>query len=79
MAHECPECGLRCHCGGDIDDLVFAGSKAEIACVHCDHNYEDDDEPYGCWRCDGFGIVPTNETDCVTGIQWMPCPACSGP
>ena len=21
--HACPECGLRCHCGGDIDDIPF--------------------------------------------------------
>ena len=21
MAHSCPECWARCHCGGDIDDL----------------------------------------------------------
>ena len=22
MAHECPECGCRCFCHGDIDDCV---------------------------------------------------------
>ena len=22
MAHECPDCGCQCHCGGDIDDLL---------------------------------------------------------
>jgi hypothetical protein len=40
MAHNCPECSLLCHCGGDIDDLVFEGTKYEAQCVHCDD--EDD-------------------------------------
>lgn len=34
--HECPECGLRCHCCGDIDDLIFSGSEYERLCTHCD-------------------------------------------
>lgn len=21
--HECPDCGEICHCGGDIDDIMF--------------------------------------------------------
>lgn len=39
MAHTCPECGLICHCGGDIDDIIFG---TEIYCSHCWP--EDDDE-----------------------------------
>ena len=35
MAHECPECGLTCHCGGDIDDLRLPDKAAETACTHC--------------------------------------------
>ena len=23
MAHECPDCYMVCHCGGDIDDIEF--------------------------------------------------------
>ena len=34
MAHECPECGLNCHCGGDIDDTEFQGG--EETCTCCD-------------------------------------------
>lgn len=40
MAHNCPNCGLRCHCGGDIDDLVFTDSEREAFCDHCK-----------CWNC----------------------------
>lgn len=41
MAHLCPECGCRCHCGGDIDDLVFENTLYEAHCQHCP--YDDDD------------------------------------
>jgi DNA-directed RNA polymerase subunit M/transcription elongation factor TFIIS len=37
MAHECPQCGLQCHCKGDIDDICF-GERYD--CDHC--GYEDD-------------------------------------
>ena len=44
MAHECPECGDRCHCGGDVDDLVFNDTRYEIMCKHCpDEGYEGDE------------------------------------
>lgn len=33
MAHYCPECGLLCHCKGDIDDLALRESDN---CNHCD-------------------------------------------
>lgn len=35
MAHECPECGSQCHCGGDIDDLLLPSRKYESQCEHC--------------------------------------------
>lgn len=35
MAHSCPECGLTCHCNGDLDDLLFAGSPEEENCTCC--------------------------------------------
>jgi hypothetical protein len=48
MAHTCPKCGLICHCGGDIDDLVFG---EDPCCEHCDTedewmslNYDEDEE-----------------------------------
>ncbi len=42
MSHECPECGLTCHCGGDIDDCCFSGTKHERMCTHCAEEAEDD-------------------------------------
>jgi len=37
MAHECPECGMLCHCGGDFDDINFGDGTAEaMNCRHCD-------------------------------------------
>ena len=43
MAHECQECGMTCHCGGDIDDICFSGTTYEARCTHCDGNEEDFD------------------------------------
>lgn len=43
MAHECPECGQACYCGGDIDDIVLTNTVAERNCEHCGV-FEDDDE-----------------------------------
>jgi len=39
MAHTCPDCGQVCHCGGDIDDIVF-----DIASKYCCHCEEEDNE-----------------------------------
>jgi len=41
MAHLCPECGMKCHCGGDIDDLCFDVSAKY--CCHCDNDDYDPD------------------------------------
>lgn len=50
MAHECPDCGLTCHCHGDIDDICFGlpGHNCDC-CVYDDeehdiYDYEDNDE-----------------------------------
>ena len=47
MAHECPECGCRCYCNGDIDDCLMPDKKAEMACICCDDydeaEYDDED------------------------------------
>lgn len=50
MAHECPECGLMCYCGGDIDDLCLNDEDDVIHCTHykkrdCD-GYEMSDDEY---------------------------------
>lgn len=58
MAHECPDCGVTCHCGGDIDDINFGEGEA---CEHCfdrlygekDEEYEEEDDFTPCNRCDG--------------------------
>jgi hypothetical protein len=34
MAHECPECGQVCYCGGDIDDVLLDDEDAAEQCVH---------------------------------------------
>jgi len=49
MAHNCPDCGLHCHCGGDIDDLLLNQEHFVLGCVHCPHDddeerWDDDDE-----------------------------------
>jgi hypothetical protein len=47
MAHSCHLCGHFCHCGGDIDDLVFDDSPAAGRCTHyrfCQFDEEDGDD-----------------------------------
>jgi len=49
MAHSCPECDAVCHCGGDIDDIIFEEGSA--TCTHCDDceendSYFEDDDYY---------------------------------
>lgn len=36
MAHECPDCGSMCHCGGDIDDCLLNCDGDVTNCTHCD-------------------------------------------
>ena len=36
MAHECPDCGLICHCHGDIDDICLNDEAAICECRHCE-------------------------------------------
>lgn len=38
MAHECPKCGMKCHCNGDIDDLLIYD---EPNCNCCEYSLED--------------------------------------
>lgn len=71
MAHECPICCSRCHCGGDIDDILFESLKYEALCEHCPDTDEHEDacevcfgygehgdEPHVCGHCDGTGVQP---------------------
>lgn len=34
MAHLCPECGMLCYCGGDIDDCQMDGTEDELGSVN---------------------------------------------
>ena len=36
MSHECPECGLLCHCNGDVGDLCLNLDESVNRCTHCD-------------------------------------------
>lgn len=46
MAHVCDNCGVKCHCGGDIDDLILSRG---YDCPCCENNDEDEDE--FCYVC----------------------------
>lgn len=49
MAHECPECGQICHCGGDIDDCLNNFDEDVMRCTHCpdkDEEEEEEEEAY---------------------------------
>jgi len=44
MAHECEECGMTCHCGGDIDDIHW-GTAVNCMCAYSEWGcgkYDDD-------------------------------------
>ncbi len=46
MSHECPDCGLICHCGSDIDDCCFNHPVNVLACQHwreCEKKYNNDE------------------------------------
>jgi hypothetical protein len=45
MAHECPDCGLTCYCGGDIDDCEWEGTPEQMACRHCVGSGHEDEDP----------------------------------
>jgi hypothetical protein len=47
MAHECPDCGLICHCHGDIDDILMDTDDNYVKCTHyleCQQDEDEDDE-----------------------------------
>lgn len=84
MAHECPDCGLTCHCGGDIDDLRLNHDRYVNQCSHCDKSdweydeFINEPEDDCCPRCSGSGEVPTESFESYTGNNYKPCPACGG-
>jgi len=62
MAHECPECGYSCHCGGDIECCNYGYSEYAAACSHCDGlDYSADDDDHWDW---GDPYVPCSVKGC---------------
>lgn len=57
MAHTCYSCGNKCHCSGDIDDLIF---ENEINCTCCDNDDFDEDDYYYCHDCN----KPDSKCEC---------------
>jgi hypothetical protein len=55
MAHNCSACGQLCHCGGDIDDIPFSGTKEEYLCEHCPEldelEWSDPEDAFVCRTC----------------------------
>jgi len=50
MAHECPDCGELCYCGGDIDDCLMNIEEDVMACTHCtvDGRGPNNEDPDDC-------------------------------
>ena len=48
MSHECPDCGLTCFCGGDVNDCLANYPDEINHCGHCHEN--DDDFEYDDWE-----------------------------
>ena len=46
MAHECPDCGMVCYCGGDLDDCC---NNFEEDVMHCFHNCPQDSYDENEW------------------------------
>ena len=44
MAHECPDCGMTCYCGGDIEDCCNNYPKYVMKCNHFQECQRDDDK-----------------------------------
>lgn len=57
MAHECPECGQWCHCGGDIDDCGLNLDADIEQCTHCIDEMRADNKCDCCqWDGDCFTV-----------------------
>jgi hypothetical protein len=76
MAHTCPECGMACHCNGDIDDLCLDFEDDVMACTHCD-GFETDDyeEEVDCDNVEGgCGCCPYYEPICAKYFEEQELP-----
>jgi hypothetical protein len=76
VAHNCPVCGCKCHCHGDIDDLVLDDDGYTALCECCDENddpweddYYEETEEYEQWWED--------EDEDYEPVYGLPHPSCS--
>lgn len=74
MAHECPECGLLCHCNGDIDDICF-GESDECKC--CIDKLDDDDYEDGDNNTPDYYLCSSCGYTCVEKHGGWGCPKCT--
>jgi hypothetical protein len=44
MAHECPDCGQVCYCGGDLDDCELNLWADQMRCTHYEQCGRDEDD-----------------------------------
>jgi DNA-directed RNA polymerase subunit RPC12/RpoP len=88
MAHECPECGQVCYCGGDIDDCLFNFDEFVFGCQHCpidgSDDYDDVSPPprarkesveMKIWACMCCSHIQSDDIE----QNAISCEKCSGP
>ena len=69
MAHQCLDCGAKCNCSGDVDDLIINDPDRCRGCGCMEDDESDDWEVIG-YECVGCGL----DFD-KPGI----CPVCNNP
>lgn len=84
MAHRCPTCRNRCHCLGDIDDMMVEDAPEESTCICCPDEdqmeYDDgldelgpednQDDGFGCELC---GKELTSEDEEMSDCYCIAC------
>lgn len=69
MAHRCPTCRSRCHCLGDIDDMMVDDAPEESTCICCpDPEEEEYDDGLDALEDGG----PRETDDVVCDVCGMP-------
>ena len=74
MAHECPVCGMICHCNGDIDDIYIEFEEDILFCTHCPDDEDDFEDVFeDVFDCDniegGCGCCPYDEPICAVYFE----------
>jgi hypothetical protein len=87
MAHTCPNCGMTCHCNGDIDDICLDDENDILHCICCidrlfNDDYEDGYELDDFEDCDmvegGCGCCPYDEPVCAKYFNEQGGSQCQG-